>query len=139
MNKDEILELALKIMKFEFEAKLRENASIAISGYSPKFPIKRTGNLTRNIKVKAIGHKLVITMPYYGKYIEYGTGIFGPHKTPIVATNKKALSFGGFVFKSVAGRPPTPFIRPTLHKDIQKLVKESIQKAIKILQNGNSQ
>lgn len=138
MDNKQVLELALKIMKFDLEAKLRENASKAISGYTPKFKINRTGKLLRNIKVSVIGNRMVITMPFYGKYIEYGTGVFGPYKRPIKPTNKKALSFGGFVFKSVDGRPPTPFIRPTLHQDLQRLMKSSVEKAIAMIQNGNN-
>ena len=66
------------------------------------------------------------------KWIHEGTGIYGPHKKPIVPVSAKALKFptpkifgpmprgvsrspGGFVFaKSVKGIPPNPFLTEAL-------------------------
>ncbi|BDD81487.1 hypothetical protein TPB0596_12500 [Tsukamurella pulmonis] len=56
----------------------------------------------------------------YAEYQERGTGIYGPHGTPIVPVTKKALKFkpkgsGKFVFRpSVAGTPATRFLSKAL-------------------------
>ena len=68
------------------------------------------------------------------KWIHEGTGIYGPHKKPIVPVTAKALKFptpkmigplrrggarspGGFVFaKSVKGIQPNPFLTDALKK-----------------------
>ena len=138
INPQDILKTAIQILKFELENELRRSCATAISGYSPKFQIQRTGNLMRNIKARVEGNKIIITMPEYGKYIEYGTGIYGPHNTPIRPTQKKALAFNGFVFKEVDGRPATPFIRPVFHNKLQLLAENAVKKAVAIhTKNGN--
>lgn len=126
------IQLGFKILAYDLEAELRRSCADAISSYIPKFGIKRTGYLTRNIKVRVNGNKLIISMPDYGKYIEYGTGIFGPKKRPITPKNKKALAFGDFIFKSVKGRPSTPFIRPVFHAKLRGIVENAFKKAIEI-------
>jgi len=59
------------------------------------------------------GH-VVPTAPY-SKYVHEGTGIYGPHGTPIVPRVKKALAFtyGGrkVVVKSVKGQKKNPFVK----------------------------
>jgi hypothetical protein len=82
--------------------------------------------MTPNSAIIRVGSPL-----QYAKWIHEGTGIYGPHKTPIVPVTAKALKFRagkmmgplpagvknlpknkrGFVFaKSVKGVPPTPFL-----------------------------
>lgn len=55
----------------------------------------------------------------YALWVENGTGIYGPHNTPIVPVVAKRLVFtprgGSTVFaRSVRGRPATPFLAPAL-------------------------
>jgi HK97 gp10 family phage protein len=56
---------------------------------------------------------------YYAHFIEYGTR---PHR--IENLNKKAIAFGGQIFKSVEhpGAPPHPFLRPALDARAQDAV-----------------
>ena len=56
---------------------------------------------------------------FYGPYVEFGTGLFGPKKKRIRPKSKKALAWtarGGkrFVRASVAGMRPRPFMGPAL-------------------------
>lgn len=75
-------------------------------------PVK-TSNLvrTRTAEVKDNGDKgiLKFTAPYAG-YVHEGTGLYGPHKTKIVAKNKQALYWPGATHpcravKGMHGRP----------------------------------
>lgn len=54
----------------------------------------------------------------YAKYVEFGTGIYGPNKAPITPKNGKFLAFkskGSWVFtKSVKGSKPNPFVERTV-------------------------
>jgi len=54
----------------------------------------------------------------YAKYVEFGTGIYGPNKSPIVPVRAKALAFkvgGRWVFtKSSKGQKPNPFVERTV-------------------------
>ena len=61
------------------------------------------------------GKGRIYTTSGYGGHLEIGTGIYGPHKTPIVPKTKKALYWPGAAHpvKSVKGRPATPYIRPS--------------------------
>ena len=137
VDAQQVFDLGMQILSIELENELRRSAATAISSYKPKFGIHRTGHLVRNIRVSMHGNTLNITMPDYGAYVEFGTGIFGPHATPIVPTTKKALAFGKYVFKSVAGRPATPFLRPVFHAKLQKLAEDAFKKAITHLQQQN--
>ena len=53
-----------------------------------------------------------------GWYMEEGTGIYGPHKRPIVPTEAQALHFSiggaGIFAKSIKGMPAQPIIDPTV-------------------------
>lgn len=56
---------------------------------------------------------------FYAKFVEFGTGIFGPARRRIRPVNAKALRFRGrqgIVFaRSVAGMRPRPFVVPAAH------------------------
>lgn len=56
----------------------------------------------------------------YAKYVNFGTGIYGPKKAPITPKNAKFLAFrykGNWVFtKSVKGSKPNPFVERTVER-----------------------
>ena len=56
----------------------------------------------------------------YAKYVEFGTGIFGPKKSMIYPVNAKALAFkinGKWIFtKSSKGQKPNPFVQRTVER-----------------------
>ena len=91
-----------------------------------------TGLLKNTIKVDIKDDEIIITMPEYSIYLEYGTGIFGPKRRPITPKEAKALKFsigGKTVFaKSVKGMTPQPFIRPTFHQHFINIVKKNAKK-----------
>ena len=79
----------------------------------------------------------------YAAFVEFGTGIYGPRRTPIVPVRRKALRFpragaatrlsgnltsaqqragGGYAFaKSVKGRKATPYLIPAVKDVVDKL------------------
>lgn len=104
---------------------------------------RKTGNLDRTIRVDDVSaddQSLRVVAGSsngrvgYAQYVEFGTGIYGPKRRPIVPIRAKALRFpaagaqtrlsgnltaaqqragGGYVFrKSVRGRRATPFLYP---------------------------
>jgi len=74
-----------------------------------------TGHLQGSIIYRIVGDGMEISMPFYGKYVEFGTP---PHV--IEAKNKQALHWkqgGKDMFARRVNHPgtrPQPFIRPTL-------------------------
>lgn len=60
------------------------------------------------------------TNVYYARWVHDGTGIYGPHGTPIVPRHAQALKFfwkkiGSTVYaKSVKGMRPNPFLKEAL-------------------------
>jgi Bacteriophage HK97-gp10, putative tail-component len=56
----------------------------------------------------------------YARYVEEGTGIYGPHQTPIVPVNASVLVFtpkgatGPVFARSVKGMKPRPYLVPAL-------------------------
>ncbi|MDA8155573.1 MAG: hypothetical protein M0Z52_03835 [Actinomycetota bacterium] len=74
----------------------------------------RTGNLVNSTQgdvIDGLNGVIKITAPY-GKYVYEGTGIYGPHGTPIVPVTAKALFWPGapHPFRSVKGQKPNRFI-----------------------------
>ncbi len=56
---------------------------------------------------------------FYGAYVEFGTGIYGPEHRPIRPRRKKALAFTTrsgerVIVAFVRGMRPRPFMRPAL-------------------------
>jgi hypothetical protein len=82
--------------------------------------VGNTTRLRRGWHVKKLGRGKRRVMPNvdYAKYHQDGTGIYGPHKSPITPKLKRALAFrttGGTkgpkaVFRSVKGVPPRKMI-----------------------------
>lgn len=59
------------------------------------------------------------TNVFYGPYVEFGTGIYGPKKRPIRPTTKKALAWKSksgetIIRSSVKGMRPRPYMIPAL-------------------------
>jgi len=77
---------------------------------------KRTSNLarTRTSNVNDDGSRgtLAFTAPY-AEWVHDGTGLYGPHKTKIVPTTKKALFWPGarHPVRSTKGMRGNPFVR----------------------------
>ena len=71
--------------------------------------------------------------------MNHNTGVFGPFKRRIFPKSKKALAWGRdlgggrkeFVFRSVAGMRPSPFIRPVFHQRLVVLLVEALNEAFK--------
>jgi HK97 gp10 family phage protein len=86
----------------------------------------RTGNLADRIRKYLEGRRahIVSTAPY-SIHVHQGTGIYGPHKTKIVPTTKKALAFqiGGktLIRRSVKGQKANPFMTRGLNKVERRL------------------
>jgi hypothetical protein len=72
----------------------------------------------RDIKPGQVFYREVITVaevPLHAKWVHNGTGIYGPHKSPIVPTHKPYLVFRGrtgakIVTRSVRGQQAQPFL-----------------------------
>jgi phage gpG-like protein len=50
------------------------------------------------------------TNVFYARWLQEGTGIYGPTGQRIFPKSAKALAFGGRVYSSVAGSPARPFL-----------------------------
>lgn len=91
-----------------------------------------TGFLKNNIDVIIKGNTIILEMPSYGKYVEFGTA---PHI--IRPKDKKALKWGkgkNAKFAKVVRHPgsrPKPFIRPTIHQQLGQIIKKNIQRHVK--------
>ncbi len=90
-----------------------------------------SGNLADSIRKYVDMVRLRATIGPQAKYavfVNQGTGIYGPHKTPIVPTTKKALAWvspmrignrwisGFMVRRSVKGQKANPFMARALKK-----------------------
>lgn len=113
---------------------------------------KKTGTLIRSIRVDDVNEREQTATVRagsttgkigYAQYVEFGTGIYGPRRTPIVPVRRKALRFpragaatrlsgnltsaqqragGGYAFaKSVKGRKATPYLIPAVKDVVNKL------------------
>ena len=107
-----------------------------------------TGNLSGKIRYDVEGEKITFSMPDYGMYLEYGTGLFntfpGAPKERIYAKNGKAMAWGktigttksgkpmkSMVRRSIKGMTPQPFIRPAFHQKLSSIVTESLVECLK--------
>lgn len=122
-------------------AELQKKAGEVISARpSSNFGSKRTGKIF-DIRYKLLNGEIEISFPKHAQYLEYGTGIYGPKKQRIYPKTKKALAFGKdlgggkkeFVFRSVAGMRPSPFIRPTFHQKFIDLLIDALNESFKDL------
>lgn len=87
-------------------------------------PMQPTGSLSGgDLEVRVAAAAL------YAPYVEFGTGIFGPHGTPIVPVNALALQIplggGEFMYrKSVKGMKAQPFLGPAMNQEAEHVVDE---------------
>jgi len=89
-----------------------------------------TGFLRNAIRYEVKGDKIIISLPIYALYLEYGTGLYGPEHHRIYPKTKKALHWigkgGGDVFAaSTAGMHPQPFIRNTLYHKLPQIIADN--------------
>ncbi len=97
----------------------------------------RSGNARRGINggVEDADHKFTLYLAYseeYGKWLEEGTGIYGPMHKAIVPVSKKILSWvdedGKRHFaKSVKGIKPMPILHDTLENNKDNIANKIIQ------------
>jgi hypothetical protein len=87
-------------------------------------PVK-TGRLRNSISIALTDNKAVVfTKVNYGVYVHQGTGIYGPHRAPIIPKQKKIMATtknpgwgtrnkaGYYIIgKSVKGQRPNPFMK----------------------------
>ncbi|MDA8086541.1 MAG: HK97 gp10 family phage protein [Nitrospiraceae bacterium] len=103
-----------------------------IEGKAKKEAPVRTSNLANSITfyLSNMGMQATVkaTAPY-AKYVHQGTGIYGPHGTPIVPVNKKALFWPGakHPVKSVKGMKANPFFTRAIEQtDAQGVFERAI-------------
>jgi phage gpG-like protein len=102
---------------------LRRGRNVAY--YARRYAPVDTGRLRASINTRLVQYNgevavLVGTNVNYAMFQHEGTGIYGPHGTPIVPRTARFLKFrpkGSSVFvyaRSVRGNPPTFFLRRAL-------------------------
>lgn len=119
---------------------LRE-AQVRVIGEAKRLVPRKTGNLGRSIVPGYLraDSASVEVRANYARYVEEGTGLYGPRKQRIVPKNKKALRWNGggpskvrlsdrsrtkggvaqadaILATSVKGRKATPFLEPAVKK-----------------------
>ena len=95
---------------------------------------KDTGNLQSKIDYRIDGDNLIISMPDYAEYLEYGSP---PHFPPPEelegwvkrkwgVSNDEAKSASWILARHISkyGTRPYPFIRTTIKKDLPKILKK---------------
>jgi hypothetical protein len=106
-------------------SKALTRAAIQVQNEARRLCPVDTGTLRRSINFVVEGESAesmrarVGTNVDYALNVERGTGIYGPHGTPIVPVHATMLRFpvkgGAIVFaRSVKGRRATPFLKPAL-------------------------
>lgn len=134
------------------EAEIKQAMTESVLGIQSEamnlVPVK-TGTLRRSLtqEVKSLSggvQGIVGTNIEYGPYVELGTGIYGPQKTPIVPVNAKALAWqgsGGMIFRrSVKGRPATPYLKPAFENKrlyVEERFKAALQRVLGRLASGS--
>ena len=120
---DKKLEIAKKLIAFKVQESLKRKLTPAYG--------KDTGFLKANIFAKVDEDKIVIDMPYYAAYLEFGTS---PHI--IKPVHAKALHWktdsGKDVFAQLVHHPgtrPFPFIRNTFNLELKDILIQSFKQA----------
>jgi hypothetical protein len=102
-----------------------------------------SGRLVSSISSEVSGLSGIVfqnpTIAPYGAWVHDGTGIYGPHGTPIIPTTKKYLSWvknGTRYFRlSVAGQKANPYMKRAYALNKKTIVK-IISKAISAVLEG---
>ncbi len=112
----------------------------AIKDKLAKLGIKFTGSGMSSVRVIVDGNKLVITMNHYLEYIEYGLpNPTSPEELRDWVEAKILENYKGknkerateVISKNIAkhitlfGPRPNPFLRPTLHTELPKIIKRN--------------
>lgn len=126
------MEAALSTSAGRYADRLGRQIANAAKHNCPVDEGRLRASITHTVTMRGSSAVIRVGSPLtYARYIHEGTGIYGPHKTPIVPVTAKALKFRAgkmmgplpagvknlprnkraFVFaKSVKGVPPTPFL-----------------------------
>lgn len=127
----------------EFFAGVAIELEEAIRDRLGKLGIKFTGAGMSSVRVKFVKNKLVITMEGYLEYIEFGMpNPTTPEELELWVRTKLLDNFKGKPAAKAAalkrittnlarkislfGPRPQPFLRPTLHQDLPKIIKDNI-------------
>ncbi|GKV54241.1 hypothetical protein NCCP2222_01880 [Sporosarcina sp. NCCP-2222] len=117
--------LAVSIGK-NLEAQAKRDASWKDRTGNTRRAIHGGGEKTSKGAMAFLAHGSMV-----GTYLEEGTGLYGPHRSPIVPKNANALRFtmGGRVIfaKQTKGMPAQPIIRPTADKQWPE-IKRAVRK-----------
>lgn len=114
--------------------KTGQQATVLVSNSAVDKAPRRYGTLKRSIfsqftsSVGKFSGKVVQdgTVAKYGKWVNEGTGIYGPNKSPIVPVTKPFLAWkdysgGWHRAKSVKGQKAQPFMEPALQENRDKI------------------
>lgn len=140
------LELASQRLQDGVEHGIARATGLVTNTAIAKAP-RRTGNLKRSIQAvpvtggggtflgRTIQNPLVAK---YGKWVEDGTGIYGPKGEPIRPTSKPFLVWKNkgqwYRKRSVKGMRPRPYMKPALKDNIdaiEKILQEEVNKALR--------
>jgi hypothetical protein len=130
----------IKVKRSEFKArmnKFRQLVGLNLVNELIRVAPVDTGFLRNNIKSRVVGNDVVISMPEYWLYLEFGTGLYGPSKAKykIVPKNAKSLHWKekgkDFFAKEVwhPGIRPYPFVRNTLRTKLSSIISSSLRGA----------
>ncbi len=83
----------------------------------------RTGTLQRSILTQVDYPDAQVSVDTkYGKWVEQGTGIYGPYQTPIVPKSGKVMAWNGAsgpaFARSTKGMKPRPFFKPAIEESV---------------------
>lgn len=143
-----MMALAPQIVQDEATKAMRKSV-LVVEGEAKALVAVRTGDTRRSItsRVVPLGagvEGIVGTNKKHAPYLEHGTGIYGPHKTPIVPVTKKALAWKGrdgatIVRRSVKGMVARPFLKPAFdHKvrTVENYFRQALYNVVRRLAQG---
>jgi HK97 gp10 family phage protein len=145
------LQKAPERMKAGIRQGIARSTSILTNAAIEKAP-RRYGTLRRSIvstPMEELG-RLVLgkviqdeTVAHYGKFVEYGTGIYGPKGQPIRPRTAKVLAWkdksapkGMRFARSVKGMRPRPYMHPAFEENKDKVKAVLQEEIIKAIQGG---
>jgi HK97 gp10 family phage protein len=144
-----MMALAPQIVQDEAVKAMRKSV-LAVEGEAKSLVAVKTGDTRRSITSRVVPliagvEGIVGTNKKHAPYLEHGTGIYGPHGTPIVPVTKKALAWKGpggamIVRRSVKGMKARPFLRPAFdHKvrEVENYFRQALHNVLRrIVQGG---